>query len=230
MRAFKNFIYFILSLQEKILTSRLKKTIGVKSSNRKEYFSSGCFLTLDTIAESEKNKMEEELSLILKAANYEPKEILKYIEKHGTEVFCIDNLKLLNSIGIAEGFIYPLKGFKAMYLASIVKKKLCFKTNEMFVLGIGDINKYYFIYHFYNWYAFTHGIVGIDTESFELLNKYLYNANEEELNSLQLADIYKLKEVIKQDKSAIEFVIKLCKQQETSKKTLDKIKDSGANI
>lgn len=230
MRAFKNFIYFILSIQEKIITRRLRKTIGVKPSKRKEYFSSGCLLTLDSIAESEKSKMEEELALILKTANYEPKEVLKYIKNHGTEVFYVDNLKLLNAINISEGFIYPLKGLKAMYLSSIVNKKLHFNTNEVFVLGIGEINKYYFIYHFYNWYAFKHGIVGIDAESFELLNKYLYEAKDEDINSLQLADIYKLKDAIEQDKAAIEFVIKLCKQQETSKKTLDKIKDSGANI
>ena len=63
-----------------------------------------------------------------------------------------------------------------------------------------------------------------------MLNKYLYNASDADINSLQLSDIYKLKDAIKQDKAAIEFVIKLCQQQETAKKTLDKIKDSGANI
>ena len=100
----------------------------------------------------------------------------------------------------------------------------------MFVLSPGEINKYYFIYHFYNWYAFKHGIEGLDTESFELLNKYLYNAKDDDIDSLQLSDIYKLKNAIKQDKAAIDFVIKLCQQQETTKKTLDKIKNSGANI
>ena len=133
-------------------------------------------------------------------------------------------------MGISEGFIYPLKGFKAMYLSSIIKKKLCFKTKEIFVMGTGEINKYFFVYNFYNWYTFKHGIAGIDAESFELLNKYLYEASDKDINSLHLADIYKLKDAIKQDKSAIDFVIKLCKQQESSKKSLDKIKDSGANI
>ena len=230
MRVFKNIIYFILSMQEKILTNRLKRTIGAKSLKRKEYFTSGCLLSLDSIADSEKNKMEEELALILKTANYEPIEVLKYIKNHGTDVFYIDNLNLLKSVGINDGFLYPLKGFKAMYLSSIVSKKLCFNTKEMFVLSTGEINKYYFIYHFYNWYAFKHGIEGLDTESFELLNKYLYNAKDDDIDSLQLSDIYKLKNAIKQDKAAIDFVIKLCQQQETTKKTLDKIKNSGANI
>ena len=212
------------------MTKQLKNTISAKPLKSKAFFNSGCLLSLDSIAESEKNKMEEELALILKMANYEPKEVLKYIEKHDTEIFYIENLKLINVIGINEGFIYPLKGLKAMYLSSLVRKTLCLTTKEMFILGLGGINKYYFIYHFYNWYAFKHGIAGIDAESFELLNKYLYNAKDEYINTLQLSDIYKLKDAIKQDKSAIEFVIKLCKQQETSKKTLDKIKDSGANI
>ena len=97
MRAYKNFIYFILSIQEKFLTGRLKKTIGAKALKRKEYYSSGCLLSLDSLAEGEKNKMEEELALILKTASYDPKEILQYIEKHDTEVYFINNLNLLNS-------------------------------------------------------------------------------------------------------------------------------------
>ena len=109
-------------------------------------------------------------------------------------------------------------------------KKFHFNTKELFVLPKGEVNKYYFVYHFYNWYAFKHGILGVDAESFDLLNKFLYNSKDEDINSLQLADIYKIKDAIKQDKAAIDFVIKLCQQLETSKKTLDKIKDSGASV
>ena len=230
MRVLKDFSYFILSIQEKILTCRLKKTLEIKpSAKRKQYYLSGCSLNLESLAESERIKMEEELALILKASNYNPHEVLKYVEKHGTEVFYLDNLKLINSVGISEGFVYPLKGFKAMYISSIVKKKLDLKTNEMFILGLGDINTYYFMYHFYNWYAYKHGVNGIDIESMELLDKYLQD-NDENLSSLQLSDIYKLNEAIRQDKAAIDFVINLCRKQEASQNALKKIKDTGANL
>lgn len=187
-------------------------------------------MSLESIAESDKIKMEEELSLILKSSNYQPKEVLEYIKNHGTEVFYIENSKQLNALGENEGFIYPLRGAKALYLSLLTKKKLSLKTDEMFVLSKGEINKYYFIYHFYNWYAFKHNIAGMDSESQELLKKYLFCSNEEDFSKLQLADIYKLKDAIKQDKASIEFVFKLCQQYEGSKQALEKLKDNGASI
>jgi hypothetical protein len=179
MSLFKNIVLFILSVQERILTQRLNKTLGVKnSSKRKKIVRDGCLLSLDTLADSEKQRMEEELSLILKTCNYNPVEVLKYIEGHGTKVFYITKAKHLHSIGEEEGFIYPQKGLKALYLSLITNKEFIPNTNEMFVLTKGEINKYYFIYHFYNWYAFKHNISGLDSESQELLKKFLYGASE----------------------------------------------------
>lgn len=90
----------------------------------------------------------------------------------------------------------------------------------MFVLSKGAINKYYFLYHFYNWYAFKNNIMGLDREAQELLNKYLFVTTD--TKNLQLADIYKLKDAIRQDKAAIEFVIKLCRNYEGTKQALKK--------
>lgn len=231
MSFFKNIVLFFLSIQEKILTRNLRKTLGIKNtSKRKKYFSSGCMLSIESIADTEKQKMEEELNLILKASDYNPVEVLEYIKKHDTKVFFIDNANSLNSIGENEGFIYPQKGAKALYLALLTSKTFKFKTKEMFILTKGEINKYYFIYHFYNWYAFKHGIAGLDTESQNLLNKYLFNASEDDFKKLQLSDIYKLKDAIKQDKSAIEFVFKLCRNYEGAKKAVEKLQNKGANI
>ena len=100
----------------------------------------------------------------------------------------------------------------------------------MFVLSKGKINKFYFVYHLYNWYAYKHGISGMDSESIALLNKYLFNASDEDLGKLQLADIYKLKDAIKQDKASVEFVIKLCRNLEGSQKAFEKLTDGGTNI
>ena len=78
MNLFKNLIYFILSVQEKILTKNLSRTIGIKNhSKRKKFYTDGCFLSLEALAQSEKEKMEEELLLILKSADYNPKEVLE---------------------------------------------------------------------------------------------------------------------------------------------------------
>ena len=231
MSLFKNIVLFILSVQERMLTRSLNKTLGAKNtSKRKKYFQDGCLLSLDSLADGDKQRMEEELALILKSSNYEPLEVLKYIETHGTRVFYIDSAKSLHSVGENEGFIYPQKGCKAIYLSLLTEKRFAVKTNEMFILSKGEINKYYFIYNFYNWYAYKHGIAGMDTESQELLKKYLFNSSDEDFSKLQLADIYKLKDAIKQDKASIEFVFRLCQQYEGAKKALEKLKDSGANL
>ena len=66
MSLFKNIVLFILSVQEKMLTRSLNNTLGIKNlSKSRKYYQEGCFLTLDSLAESEKNKIE---SLRLMAA------------------------------------------------------------------------------------------------------------------------------------------------------------------
>ncbi len=231
MSIIKDIIYSILALQERFLRAKLNKTLGVKNrSKRKKFFQDGCLLSLESIAEEEKNKMEEELTLLLKQTNYEPEKLLEYIKKQGTSVYYVESSKPLYSIGENEGFIYPQKGGKALYLATLTGLGFKLKTDEMFILNRGEINKFYFIYHLYNWYAYKHGISGMDSDSINMLNKYLFNATEEDINKLQLADIYKLKDAIKQDKASIEFVFKLCRDLEGAKKALGKLKDTGANI
>lgn len=228
MQFVKNIVYTILSIQEYVLKLRLSRTLGVKSnSKRKRHCSDGCTLDLSTMAETEKQKLEEELSLILKKCQYEPEEVLKYIEYQGTKIFFMDNAKnILNPIGEDEGFIYPASGAKALYLSLALKNSPSLKTKEMFILSKGEINKYYFIYHFYNWYAFKHDIAGMDSDSQRLLKKYLFETSD--TSNLQLADIYKLKDAIKQDKSAIEFVVKLCRNYDGVKQALNKMKNEGS--
>lgn len=231
MHIVKKILYKILSIQEAYLKKRLSGTIGIKNqSKRKRSFSNGCLLDLSTLAEAEKQRLEEELTLILKKYDYEPSKILDYIQAQGTNVFYLDKAsKILNPIGENEGFIYPAKGHKALYLSLGITKKIALKTNEMFVLSKGKINKYYFIYHFYNWYAFKHNIAGMEPEAQELLKKYLFEENN--TSNLQLADIYKLKEAIRQDKASIEFVIKLCRNYDGAKQALEKLKQSeGAKL
>lgn len=231
MQLVKNIIYGILSLQEKILRYRLNKTIGVKNnSKRKRHYYDGNMLDLSTLADAEKQQMEEEITLILNKYQYDPKRILEYVRTTGTRVYYLENAaKILNPIGENEGFIYPAKGTKALYLSLSTSKEFALKTNEMFVLPKGEINKYYFIYHFYNWYAFKHNIAGMDSESQELLKKYLFT--DTETKELQLAEIYKLKDAIRQDKASIEFVVKLCRNYDGAKQALDKMhSDGSANL
>lgn len=224
----KKIIYGILSIQEKILRHQLAKTLGVKNnSKRKRHFSEGCLLDLNTLADAEKDKLEFEINSILKKYDYNPEKLLDYIKKQGTNVFYIENAgKILNAIGENEGFIPPTTGSNAIYLSIATKQMPKFKTQAMFILSKGEINKYYFIYHFYNWFAYKRGIAGLDAESQKLLKKYMFMTSD--TSDLQLADIYKLKDAIKQDKSSIEFVIKLCRNYDGAKQALEKMKQNGS--
>lgn len=228
MQFVKNIIYSILSLQEKFLRYKLSGTIGVKqNSKRKKHFSDGCTLDLNTLADKELEQLEGEITNILKTYDYEPEKLLQYIENQGTKVFRLNNSSnILHPLGESEGFILPAKGFKALYFALSLNLGFKLKTDEMFVLSKKEINKYYFIYHFYNWYALKNGIAGLDRESRELLQKFLFS--DADTNNLQLSEIYKLKDAIKQDKVAIEFVIKLCRNYDGTKQALDKIKNNGS--
>ena len=228
MKLLKNIFYKFLEVQEKFLKFRLSKTIGIKnSSKRKQIFSNGCSLDLNSMAETEKTQLENKINNILKTYNYKPEKILEYINKQGTEVFYIkDAKKILYPLKENEGFIYPYKGLKAIYLSLAINKKLSLKTKEMFVLSEGEINKYYFIYHFYNWYAFKHNISGMDRESQELLKKYLFS--DADTKELQLTEIYKLKDALRQDKASIDFVIKLCRNYDGAKQALDKMHKEGS--
>ena len=229
MRLFKDILYQILALQEKVLRFRLSKTLGAKhSSGRKRLYSNGCTLDLNSMAEIEKQQLEDEITNILKTYEYNPEKVLEYVKNQGTDVkFTSEAKKILNPIGENEGFIYPARGTKALYLSLAIYKKFSLKTNEMFVLSKGEINKYYLIYHFYNWYAYKHNIAGMDTESQELLKKYLFEPTAD-TKELQLAEIYKLKDAIRQDKASIEFVIKLCRNYDGAKQALDKMKNEGS--
>ena len=231
MNIIKDFVYLILTIQEKLLLKKLHKTIGVKNGSKiKHFWGNSCLINLNSIAEADKQKMEEELVLLLKKFDFNPNEILKYINNQGTQVFITDNAKKLYTIQENEGFFYPQKGIKALCLNLITSGKFSFKTPEMFILSKGEINKYFFIYNFYNWYAFKHGIYGVTPDTQAMLNKYLLNPKDENMKKLQLEDIYKLKNAISQDKASIEFVFKLCLQYETSKQALNKLKNDGINL
>jgi hypothetical protein len=228
MRLLKDIIYKFFDLQEKYLRFRLSKTIGVKAlSKRKRNFYNGCTLDLNAMADAEKQELEAKITNILKTYDYNPMRVLEYVKAQGTNVFYLKNAKkILNPIGENEGFIYPQTGAKALYLSLGINKKFAFKTDEMFVLSVGEINKYYFIYHFYNWFAFKNNISGMDTESQELLKKYLFSSAD--TKELQMSELFKLKDAIRQDKASIEFVVKLCRNYDGAKQALTKMQQNGS--
>ena len=98
MNLLKNIVLFFLSIQEKMLLRNLNKSSGMK---QKIHFVNGCYLSLDSINENEIQRMEEEMELILKSCNYNPVEIIEYIEKHNVGVYNL-SMNLLKEQIVAE--------------------------------------------------------------------------------------------------------------------------------
>ena len=66
----------------------------------------------------------------------------------------------------------------------------------------------------------------MERESQELLKKYLFT--DSDTKELQLDEIFKLKDAIKQDKASIEFVVKLCRNYYGTKQALKKMQTDGS--
>ena len=180
MKFLEGFLSFILDFSE-----NRKKVAYV--SKRKKHFDNGCVLSIESLAESEKEKMEAELRLIFKASRYETSQLLKYIKTHGTNVFYLNNSFFLKLINVKEGFIYPKVGIKAFLLNLLLSRRISFKTDEMFVFIKDKIDNFYFAYHFYNWYAFLHNIGSLNDKAaidfvFRICSEY--NDNKEALEKL----------------------------------------------
>ena len=227
----KKVLFFIYNIQNNFLKFKLDKTINYKQTSKsKKFYSKGCFVCIDCVAKEERLQLEEELFNILKKYEFNPDLLLSFLQNQN--VLVIKNTyksKFLKFINEKEGFILPQTGLNALFLSFCLNKKIALKTQPMFLLSEGEINKFFFIYHFYNWFMFKNGIEGIDASAYSLLNKYL--SDDADTKELQLAEIIKIKDAIKQDKAAIDFVLNICQRIETLKNAHEKlVNDNSINL
>lgn len=180
----------------------------------------------------------QKLKILLKLVLQTHAKLLTFVEEHGTPVYKIAHAdKLLAKINEEEGFITPLKGFKAFYLNFVTglfaqkKLYLSFKSNEMFVMRDGEINIYYMLHQFHKWYGFKKNLPGYDEMAQDLFKDNLDNMSDSDVKEMSIEEILALKEAIARDAQAAEFVIQLAKESTGAKKALDKMKnDGGASI
>ena len=227
----KKILFFIYNLQNNFLKFRLDKTINYKQTSKsKKFYSKGCFVSIDCVAKEERQQLENELFNILKKYEFNPELLLNFLRKQEVLVIIDTNKsKILRFINENEGFILPQTGTNALFLSLCINKKIVFKTQPMFLLSEGEINKFFFIYHFYNWFMYKNGIEGIDASAYSLMNKYL--SDDTDIKELQLAEIIKIKDAIKQDKAAIDFVLNICQRIETLKNAHEKlVTDKSINL
>lgn len=233
MNIIQKILYSLLSVKEKSLKIRLDKHLKRSSTNEtsKTVVSSTATLTLTSQTKQNAELVKENISLIVKKTGGNTAELLKIIESKGTKIYRPANAdKFLKLIGEEEGFITELRGTEAFWLNLFVGNGIGFKSQPMFVMRHGNIDPYYFLHHFYKWYAMKYKLPGFDYNAQKLLKISLKNPNDKRLQNLNLDDMLALKEAIARDNEASDFVIGLARYKDGSKQVLDKMHDGGANI
>lgn len=233
MDLFKQIKYFFLSLKEKDLQEKLQKTTKRSFTNKtsKQVLGSAADLTLNSQTLKTIEKVKENVSAIVKQTSCDPDKLLDYVESAKTSVYKINNAdKILNLLKEEEGLICEKRGLEAFILGLATGQGVKFKTEPMFILRNGIIDKYYMLHHFYRWYSLKSDLPGFDYETQKRFKAYLFE-NNDEVKSLSMEAIIDLQEAVARDQEATEFVLDYTNAVEGSKNVIDKIKNDGsANI
>ncbi len=229
---------FILKLQNflyKIRTKKLNSTF--KNGSSKMIFHGENELILSAETELKKTELNKKIKEIVKTKLDDPEKLLNFISTEGTDVFRIKNANLiLKLVGEEEGFITPAIGLKALFINLFVnllvynKLIISFKSNEMFILRPLKVDIYYMIHQFHKWYSYKLGLPGFNFKEQENFKHIFKTLKQEDISNLTLSEIISLKEAIARDIEAIDFVVNLCKEFDTSKKLLNRIKTGNSVV
>lgn len=229
----KKIKYYLLSLKEKDLQNKLKKTTKRSFVNKttKQVLGSAANLTLNSQTLQNIKDVKESVAAIVKQTNCDPEQLLNYVKSLKTPVFKINNAdKFLNLIKEEEGLICEKRGFEAFLIGLFTGQGIKFKTEPMFILRNGVIDKYYMLHHFYRWYSLKADLPGFDYQTQKRFKAYLFE-NQEDVKHLSIDAIISLQEAIARDNEATEFVLNYTNAVEGSKQVIDKIKNDGsANV
>jgi len=212
-----NFLLKIKKLSEKFKFKRreseIKPQAKVKINSAAQ---------LNFVSETEKICEEaEELSrkIVLKYKNDTDK-TLELIKKKNVKVYRTKfAVKLLETINEKQGFIVPLKSFKAVYVnfvfGLLCDKKFVFKTKTepMFIFNNNKVDMYYLAAQIYKWVAYRKKLAGFAFKAQEKFKKLYYGMTESKLNQLSANEIFAIKEVIARESEASDFAMKLYEEQ-----------------
>lgn len=217
----------ILCAQEKAAPKLPDKNLySYSNGSSSAHITSFATLSFDSKTKEKMQKLKCAVKKIVKKNIKTPEKLLEYVEKSGTRVIKIPYAdKILSYVGEQEGFITPKSGFEALYLNIVLNKKIAFKTPEMFVLRDLPVNIYVMSHQFHKWYSYKMELPGYDYATQENFKRIFEFSDPKKVQQLSYSEVMSLKEALRRDVDAIEFVLELSKEQEGSKKTLDKIKN-----
>ncbi len=226
---FLNFLLKIKNFKEKIQNSQnfsAKESQKVfKNSKVKAAINQAASIHINSVSDEEKKKVENISEKIIKKYLGDIPKTIKLIEKKGIRVYQTRfAVKLLSNINEKQGFLTPLKGFKAFYLNFWINllcdKKLVFKfeTPEMFIFTSKAIDNFYLASQVYRFVAFKKKLAGFEYEVQEEFKKIYKNPNVKNFNKLTAGDIFALKEAIARDVESIDFATKIFEETELMNK------------
>lgn len=228
---------FVLKLQNKLIkTQNIEKTHSSYSNkSTKKIYSYDATLEFTSKTEKIKNNLELNAEQIIKKCKNNPENLLKFIQKNGTNIYRIPFAKkFLNLIHFEEGFITETKGLKALYLnlitgISVGKINCDLSTKPMFILSNTKQDIYQTIHSFYKWYSYKNEMPGFNSQAQDDLQQFLTSSNNN-IKDLEINEILELKEAIARDVDAVNFVIKIAKSSEGAKNVFGKMKLKGASV
>jgi hypothetical protein len=100
-------------------------------------------------------------------------------------------------------------------------KKFAIKTEPMFILRDGEINKFYFLHHFYRWFSMKSGLSGFEYDVQKKFKKSLLDKTRTEIKSFSIEDILAIKEAVARDQEATDFVLKYNNEIGSSQKIIE---------
>ncbi len=235
-------INLFLFINKKILENKYRVKLDANTSckvgSTKKIFLGDEALEITAQTLSNRDKMNDKVSKIVRKNIKTPEKLLDFIQKNGTHVYKIKNADvILNVIKEEEGFITELKGIKALYLNFVLQficnKKISIKFHlpACFVLRDLPVDAYYMSHQFYKWFGYKMQLPGYDYKTQENFKTTFKTLANQDISKLSLEEIVSVKEAINRDKEAIDFVLNLCKETSASKRVLNQIlQGKGARI
>ncbi len=219
----------IISKKKEVLTATT-----IKTSTTKQSITSCCTLKLSSKTEQIKKEIDEELKAKLKKYVNAPEKLIQYLQLKGIKLYRIKNAeKFLMLFNEEEGFISPLRGYKAIILNLILNKSFGLTTKEFMVFDCENVEIYTIARAIYKYYGFKRNLPGYDYHSQEIFKK-LYGSKKDAPNvisNFSAKEVLSCKEALARDVESINFTIALSVEYEKAKKALKKIKEeASANI
>lgn len=244
MSFFKNLRKIIIDKYKMFIISKIKrnkkKSVYYKNSTTKHSMNDSCTMEFSSETQKIRTELEAEVRNIVKQYFHTPEKLIQYLKTYGCKVYKINKAeKILARFGEEEGFITPLKGFKALFINAIIAsscaEKFTFvpKTKEMFIFDTNNTEIYTIARALYKYYGYKNNLPGYDYKSQSTFKK-IYNTKRHHSSPFagcSIDEMYACKEAIARDMESINFTINLSKEYENSKKAALKIEtESGANI